>query len=227
MKKIVLSLVLICTLLLSGCIPLHMAYKIDELNEPDLPEFNAEIETEKAEKPEVEIIDAMAVDFVGKTADEVFLVLGNDYEIVGTESGAMQFVCESCPDMLFCVVPISWDGVNGVEKIEYIVPLNGARANDFLRANMTQAEIEEALLAMPDVQFSNFESYYTEMDDMNVNQYLIQTEDALFVYEWYEKDASEPSDSLVVYEKKDAFTEDEEKDLFEEIPTEIVEFIEA
>lgn len=227
MKKTALSIMLVCIFFLTGCVPLYMAYKTDELNKPDLPQLKIEIETEETKKPVVQKFDAKAVDFVGKTADEVFEVLGDSYEIVGTESGAMQFVCESCPDLLFCVVPINWDGVNGVEKIEYIAPFNGAKANEFLRANMTQTEIEEALLAMPDVQFSNFESYYTEMDEMNVNQYLIQTEDIEFIYEWYEKDSNEPADNLVVYEKKVFFNEEEEEKTFEEIPTEIVEFIEA
>lgn len=148
-----------------------------------------------------------AEDYVDYTTAEILAELGPEYDIPGSYAGSYLLKTINYPSLYFAYNldnPTNEPYITGFESVVCIYLFGDAAINEYLSANMSKAEIDEAV-HNPDVLSASTDTYYMALDNTgNVFQYVIETHKAYVRYEWYLDSGSStnaPADSVCVSPK--------------------------
>lgn len=148
-----------------------------------------------------------AEDYVDYTTAEILAELGPEYDIPGAYAGSYLLKTINYPNLYFAYNlddPTSEPYITGFEPVVCIYLFGDALINKYLSADMSKAEIDEAV-KNPDVLSSSTDTVYVALDNTgNVFQYIIETQKAYISYEWYLDSGSStnnPADSICVSPK--------------------------
>ena len=148
-----------------------------------------------------------AENYVDYTTAEILAELGPEYDIPGAYAGSYLLKTINYPNLYFAYNlddPTSEPYITGFESVVCIYLFGDAAINEYLSANMSKVEIDEAV-NNPDVLSSSTDTFYMALDNTgNVFQYVIETHKAYISYEWYLDSGSStnaPADSVCVSPK--------------------------